>query len=80
MSFSAKYETHLTFAFPNEQILAYFKTIMPEYLSIVIPAYNEERSIHLILDKVKAVTLIGGLQKEIIITNDCSKDDTEGRH
>ena len=51
---------------------------MSDYLSIVIPAYNEERTIHLILDKVKAVELIGGLQKEIIITNDCSKDDTEG--
>ncbi|HMX41952.1 MAG TPA: glycosyltransferase family 2 protein [Saprospiraceae bacterium] len=51
---------------------------MSEILSIVIPAYNEERTIHRILDKVKAVELIGGLQKEIIITNDCSKDDTEG--
>ncbi len=47
-------------------------------LSIVIPAYNEERTIHLILDRVKAVELIGGLTKEIIITNDCSSDDTEG--
>ncbi len=51
---------------------------MSEILSIVIPAYNEERTIHRILDKVKAVELIGGLQKEIIITNDCSRDDTEG--
>ena len=46
-------------------------------LSIVIPAYNEGKTIHLILDKVKAVNLIGGLQKEVIIVNDCSKDDTE---
>ena len=51
---------------------------MSETLSIVIPAYNEERTIHRILDKIKAVELIGGMQKEIIITNDCSKDDTEG--
>lgn len=51
---------------------------MSEILSIVIPAYNEERTIHLILDKIQKVELIGGLQKEIIITNDCSKDDTEG--
>ena len=51
---------------------------MSQTLSIVIPAYNEERTIHRILDKVKAVELIGGLQKELIITNDCSKDDTEG--
>lgn len=51
---------------------------MAETLSIVIPAYNEERTIHRILDKVKAVELTSGIQKEIIITNDCSKDDTEG--
>lgn len=46
-------------------------------LSIVIPAYNEGRYIHNILNKIKAVELVGGLQKEIIIVNDCSKDDTE---
>lgn len=51
---------------------------MNKKLSIVIPAYNEERTIHLILDRVKAVELIGGMTKEIIITNDCSSDDTEG--
>ncbi len=47
-------------------------------LSIVIPAYNEERTIHMILDKVKTVQLIGGLDRELILVNDCSKDDTEG--
>ncbi len=46
-------------------------------LSIVIPAYNEGRTIHFILDKVKAVTLIGGISKEVILVNDCSTDDTE---
>ncbi|MDI1235270.1 MAG: glycosyltransferase family 2 protein [bacterium] len=46
-------------------------------LSIIIPAYNEGKTIHLILDKVKAVELIGGMTKEILIINDCSKDDTE---
>ncbi|MDX2133144.1 MAG: glycosyltransferase family 2 protein [Saprospiraceae bacterium] len=51
---------------------------MHEKLSIVVPAYNEERTIHLILDKIKAVTLPNGMVKEVIITNDCSKDDTEG--
>jgi glycosyltransferase involved in cell wall biosynthesis len=50
---------------------------MPEKLSIIIPAYNEARTVHLILDKIKAVQLIKGLQKEVIITNDCSTDDTE---
>ena len=46
-------------------------------LSIVIPAYNEERTIHLILDKIKAVNLLGNLEKELIITNDCSTDQTQ---
>lgn len=47
-------------------------------LSIVIPAYNEERTIHFILDKVRDVVLAGSISKEVIIVNDCSKDDTEG--
>lgn len=46
-------------------------------LSIVIPAYNEGATIHNILNKVKAVNLIGSIQKEVIIVNDCSKDNTE---
>jgi glycosyltransferase involved in cell wall biosynthesis len=46
-------------------------------LSIVIPAYNEGRTIHLILDKVKAVKLVHDIGKEIIIINDCSTDNTE---
>jgi len=46
-------------------------------LSILIPAYNESRTIHLILDRVKAVSLIDGYEKEIIIVNDCSTDETE---
>lgn len=45
-------------------------------LSIVIPAYNEAKTIHLILDQVLAVELIGGFTKEIIIVNDFSKDNT----
>ncbi len=46
-------------------------------LSIVIPAYNEGRTIHLILDKLKNVVLDNNIKKEIIIVNDCSKDNTE---
>lgn len=49
----------------------------PNLLSIIIPAYNEARTIHLILDKVIAVKLINDIQKEIIFINDCSKDTTE---
>lgn len=46
-------------------------------LSIVIPAYNEGKTIYKILDKIKAVNLINSMSKEIIIVNDASKDNTE---
>lgn len=46
-------------------------------LSIIIPAYNEGKTIHLILDKVREVKLINNIQKEIIIVNDASKDNTK---
>ncbi len=46
-------------------------------LSIVIPAYNEGATIHFILNKVDKVSLLNGIEKEIIIVNDCSKDNTE---
>jgi glycosyltransferase involved in cell wall biosynthesis len=45
-------------------------------LSIIIPAYNEAATIHLILDKVKDVQLLNGITKEIILVNDCSTDKT----
>ncbi len=48
-----------------------------EKLSIIIPAFNEGKTIHRILDKVKAVQLIAGIDKEVIIVNDFSTDDTE---
>ena len=48
-------------------------------LSIIIPCYNEEKTIHEILDKVKAVQLLNNITKEVILVNDCSKDNTKGR-
>ncbi len=46
-------------------------------LSIIIPAYNEGKTIHHILNKVKSVTLIDNYEKELILINDCSTDNTE---
>lgn len=45
-------------------------------LSLVIPAYNEAKTIHLILDKIKEVELVNGIKKELIIVNDCSSDNS----
>ncbi len=50
---------------------------MIQKLSIVIPAYNEEKTIHLILNKIKAVKLVNDIQMELIIVNDCSSDNTK---
>ncbi len=46
-------------------------------LSIIIPAYNEGRTIYNILNKIKNVNLVNDIKKEIIIVNDCSSDDTD---
>lgn len=45
-------------------------------LSIAIPAYNEAKTIHLILDRIKDVKLTDGIEKELVIVNDASTDGT----
>ncbi len=45
-------------------------------LSIIIPAFNEEKTILKLLDKVLSVEL-KNIKKEIIIINDCSTDKTK---
>ncbi|OUS02037.1 glycosyl transferase [Flavobacteriales bacterium 33_180_T64] len=50
---------------------------MSKTLSIVIPVYNEQDTIHLILNLVKEVDLIGDIEKEIIIVDDYSNDNTK---
>lgn len=47
-------------------------------LSIIIPVYNEEKTIHLILNKIKEVELHGNIEKEIVMVNDASTDNSEG--
>lgn len=46
-------------------------------LSIIIPVYNEENTILSILNALSEVTLIGGFQKEIIMVDDCSTDNSK---
>ena len=42
-------------------------------LSVIIPAYNEEKAIEAIINKINNLSI----EKEIIVVNDCSKDNTE---
>ncbi len=50
---------------------------MPKTLSILIPAYNEEKTIYNILERVCEVKLINGIEKEIIVIDDASVDNTK---
>lgn len=50
---------------------------MVNKLSIIVPAYNEERTIESIFNKLAEVELLNGIEKEIIVVNDCSSDNTE---
>lgn len=45
-------------------------------LSVIVPAYNEERTIETILNTLSSVQLIAHITMEIIVVNDCSKDNT----
>jgi glycosyltransferase involved in cell wall biosynthesis len=46
-------------------------------LSIIIPAYNEEKFIAIILEKVLAVKLDYNFEKEILVVDDASSDQTK---
>lgn len=45
-------------------------------LTVIIPAYNEEKTIENILAKVSSVKLNYNILKEIIVIDDCSSDET----
>lgn len=45
-------------------------------LSIVVPVYNEERYLEAVIGKVIAQPLPGSLEKELILVNDGSQDNT----
>ncbi len=44
-------------------------------LTVVIPVYNEERTLHILVEKVAEVPI----RKEIILVDDCSKDNSRER-
>lgn len=50
---------------------------MNKKLSILIPVFNEESTLKQLLDKVVSVQLPENIDKEIILINDCSKDNSE---
>lgn len=51
----------------------------PVKLSIVVPVYNEEATIHELVRMVLAAPLPDGVVLELICVNDCSKDGTAAK-
>ncbi|MFB6257966.1 MAG: glycosyltransferase family 2 protein [Flavobacteriales bacterium] len=49
---------------------------MAEKLSIIIPAYNEEATIEIVLAKVRDMELLGEVEKELVVVDDASTDRT----
>lgn len=49
---------------------------MPNNALIVIPCYNEEASLPLVLQELQQTFLPGNYQMEVLVINDCSKDNT----
>jgi glycosyltransferase involved in cell wall biosynthesis len=45
-------------------------------LTILIPCYNESATIAIILDKIMDLHLYNNIEKEVVVINDCSTDDT----
>jgi glycosyltransferase involved in cell wall biosynthesis len=45
-------------------------------LSIVIPCYNEKKTIAQVLDRVRLARLPDGVDREIVVVDDCSTDGT----
>ena len=48
----------------------------PRKLSIVIPVYNERDYFRTVLDRVESAPLPEGLEREVVIVDDCSRDGT----
>lgn len=49
---------------------------MNKVLSVIVPAYNEEKTITTILNKLKNSPSSYNVDKQVIVVNDCSKDKT----
>ena len=49
---------------------------MPQQLLIIIPCYNEEASLPIVLSELEALKLPDNYEMKVIVVNDCSADNT----
>jgi glycosyltransferase involved in cell wall biosynthesis len=67
---------HLSAMAPLKVRPASSPSVKSTTLSILIPVYNEEEFIYPVLDRVLCATLPRGMNRELIIVDDCSSDDS----
>lgn len=60
----------------NFDVLKKVVTVMKPYLSIVIPLYNEEESVVLLVERIKKALSTSPFAYEVILIDDGSTDDT----
>ena len=60
----------------NNQIKKILKTNKMTKLSIIIPVFNENKTIAILLSKIQNVKLVNNIKKDIIIIDDGSTDNT----
>ena len=58
----------------SEMLLSLAAQRMIKKLSIIIPVFNEKETIFKLLEIVQRVDLIGNIEKELIVVDDCSTD------
>jgi glycosyltransferase involved in cell wall biosynthesis len=47
-------------------------------LSVIVPVYNEAKTIQAVVERILSVKLAAGIQTELLIVDDCSTDGTAG--
>lgn len=52
---------------------------VPRKLSIIVPAYNEEKTIRTVIERLEKLVFEQEVSKEIIVVNDASRDQTENQ-
>lgn len=63
----------------NKSITAtytYNKPVSEQVLSIIMPVYNEEKTVVTVLERIRSTELVHRTKKEVIVVDDCSSDKT----
>lgn len=52
---------------------------MADSVSVIVPAFNEEQSVYVVVNKISSVMVSAGIEHEILLIDDGSQDATAAR-